>query len=99
MKIVETVVDIEGIIESHCTEKRIKRFGVLCMHFHINLCLRKNCSSCKFVNEFVTFCYGLIFLPKKVFDFQHHFRIHHKEFHDFHHLLMSLVEKEKKVLF
>ena len=54
MKIVETAVEIE-IIEINCTEKIILRFGVLCMHFHLNLCLRKNCCSCKFVNEFVTF--------------------------------------------
>ena len=42
------------------------------------------------------FGYRLIFLPKKVFDFQRHFRIYHKEFYDFYRLLMPLGEEEEE---
>ena len=74
------------------------RFRVLCMHFHVNLCLRKNCCSCKFVNEFVTFLLRTGFsAEKRVFDFQRHCCIYHKEFYDFHCVLMSLAEEEEKI--
>ena len=98
MKIVETAVEIEKNIESHCTEKIIMRFGVLYMSFHVNLCLRKNCCSCKFVNEFVIFLLQTDFSAKKKC-FQRQCCIYHKEFYDFHRLLISLAEREKKVRF
>ena len=65
IKIVETAVEIEKIIESHCTNKLVMRFGFLYMHFNVNLCLRKNCYSCKFVNDFATFLLRTNFSAEK----------------------------------
>ena len=97
MKFVETAVEIEKIIELHSTEKIITRFCVLCKHFHVNLCSRDSCCTCKFVNEFVTFLlWSDSSAEEKVLNFQKHCRLNQKEFYDLHSLLKSLAEEERK---
>ena len=96
MKFVETTVEIEKIIKAHYTEKII-RFCVLCMHFHVNLCSRGSCCTCKFVNEFVTFLmWSDSSAEENVPNFQKHCRLNHKEFYGLHSLLKSLAEEERK---
>ena len=97
MKFFETTVEIERIIEAHNTEKIITRFCVLCMHFHVNLCSRGSCCTCKFVNELVTFLLSSdSSAEEKVLNFQKHSRLNHKEIYGLHSLLKSLAEEERK---
>lgn len=65
MKFVETAVEIEKCTVSKDTEKIIRKFGLLSIYFHVNLCSKIDCKACKLVLDYVDFCYGLILLHKK----------------------------------
>ena len=62
MKFVETAVDIQRCIEARNTEKLITKFCLFSVHLHVNLCPRANCKVCKFVQEYLNFCCGVIIL-------------------------------------
>ena len=62
MKFVETAVEIEKCTVSKDTEKIIRKFGLLSIYFHVNLCSKIDCKACKLVLDYVDFWYGLIHL-------------------------------------
>ena len=85
------------IIQAHNTEQIITRFYVLCMHFHVNLCSRGSCCTCKFVNEFVTFLLRSdSSTEEKVLNFKKHCSLNHKECYGLHSCLKTLAEEERK---
>ena len=96
MECVERAVEIGKIIQAHNTEQIITRFYVLCMHFHVNLCSRGSCCTCKFVNEFVTFLLRSDSSTEEVLNFKKHCRLNQKECYGLHSCLKTLAEEERK---
>ena len=52
MKYQEPAVEIEKEIEKFNEAKRIHRFVILCLYYHVNPCRKNNCNNCKFIMEY-----------------------------------------------
>lgn len=97
MKFVETAVEIEKCTVSKDTKKIIRKFGLLSIYFHVNLCSKIDCKACKLVLDYVDFCYGLILLHKKrPFFFHSHCRHNRDEFYSPHCLLLFIAQSESE---
>ena len=53
MSFFETAVETERANEAHNTEKLVARFGFLRTYFHINMCEKEDCSTCKFLDIYI----------------------------------------------
>ena len=55
MIFVEAAVKVQRAIEAHDLVKLVTRFCLLGMYFHVNLCEKKDCSTCKFLDTHINF--------------------------------------------
>ena len=95
MIFVETEVKIERAIKTHDTEKLVTRFCLFGMYFHANLCKKENCSTCKFLNDYIWFLlWGSSSREEKICIFQDHCRNNHREFYCLFLLFFSLTKSE-----
>ena len=55
MKYQEPPVEIEKEIDKFNEVKRIHRFVILCLYYHVNPCRKNSCKNCIFIMEYRNF--------------------------------------------
>ena len=99
MKYQETAIEIEREIEKFNETRRIYRFVILCLYYHVNPCKKDDCNDCKFVLDYKkTFLsnYNHKTSEELIFHFQQYYRQNYNDFYSMFSFLRSIQLPKKK---
>ena len=94
----ETAVEIDCEMEKFNEAKKINRFTVLSLWYHVNYCQKSPCNNCKLIIDFKDYYLANCGHSDKIIcHFQQHCKQHHNEFYYLFKFLKSIaaIEIEK----
>lgn len=93
---VQTILEIEKIIERHDNKKMILRFIVCANYYHDLICVKSECKINQFINVVNIVLLGDLTTEKKAEEFSDHSRISYKDFVKLDFYLKFLADQVKK---